>query len=255
MKRITATAVLLFSVIAADQVLAADMPLPSPSPPLEAAPAYSPAPIYDWRGLYVGFNGGYDFGKSSWSDLGNPAGTTGNFDTNGYLLGGTFGGNFQNRALVFGAEFDLDWQSIKGSSLSAFCTGVGATATPPPGAGLSCLTHSSWLGTARARLGYAVDRALFFVTGGGAAGDIRTSLSGLPLQISSGVPGWTAGGGVEIGLAGTWTAKVEYLYVRLGNGTCNVATSCGLDPAIAANDNVKFSESIVRAGINFKFTP
>src|SRR5262249_27176251 len=40
--------------------------------------------------------------------------------------------------------------------------------------------------------------------------------------------GWTGGGGVEWAFADNWTAKVEYLYVNLGNGTVNCGTSACL---------------------------
>lgn len=254
MKRVAVAVMLLLSVVAAEQVFAADMPLPSPSPPPpQAIPSFRP--IYDWRGFYIGLNGGYGFGNSSWTDPNNPLATTGNFGVNGFLFGGTLGGNFQMGAFVIGPEVDLDWQSLKGSSASAFCTGLGATALPPPGSGLSCQTQSDWIGTARLRLGFAADRALFFATGGAAMGDVRTGLSTLPLLSSSGQVGWTVGGGVEIGLGEAWTAKVEYLHVNLGTVSCNVSANCGFDPGGPAVDRIRFTESIVRAGINFKFTP
>jgi opacity protein-like surface antigen len=65
---------------------------------------------------------------------------------------------------------------------------------------------------------------------------------------------------VEIGLTDWLTAKVEYLYVNLGTVSCNSTASCGFETSGAsagasAVDSVKFSESIVRAGVNFKFTP
>jgi len=257
MKRITAAVVLLFSVIAADGVRAADMPLPPASAPAPPAvyPAYSA--LYDWRGFYVGLNGGYGFGTSSWG--GDPNKTsgltsTGNFRTRGFLAGGTIGGNFQAGAFVFGIEADLDWQSLKGSSSSAYCTGL-STGSGKPAAGLSCQTQSDWVGTTRGRVGYAIDRALFFVTGGAAVADILTGLTNQSLQKTAGQFGWTVGGGIEIGLADMWTAKVEYLYIDFNNASCNVTPACGFNAKAFPNDTVKLSESVVRAGINFKFTP
>lgn len=254
MKRVAVAVMLLLSVVAAEQVFAADMPLPSPSPPPpQAIPSFRP--IYDWRGFYIGLNGGYGFGNSSWTDPNNPLATTGNFRANGFLFGGTLGGNFQMGAFVIGPEVDLDWQSLKGSSASAFCTGVSAT-SGGGAAGLSCQSQSDWIGTARLRLGLAANRLLFFATGGGAMGDVRTGLSTLQLLNSSGQVGWTVGGGMEVGLGETWTAKVEYLYVDLGTVSCNVSASCGFDASGAlAVDRIRFTESIVRAGINLKFTP
>jgi outer membrane immunogenic protein len=75
----------------------------------------------------------------------------------------------------------------------------------------------------------------------------------LPLQNTTEY-GWTAGAGIEWAFADNWTAKVEYLFVDLGNTTCNNTANCGFD-AIAANDTVKFNESMIRAGVNFKFNP
>lgn len=59
--------------------------------------------------------------------------------------------------------------------------------------------------------------------------------------------GWTAGAGVEYGLARNWSAKLEYLHVNLGRFDCGL--SCGP----AAPDNVGFHDNLVRGGINFRF--
>ncbi len=40
-----------------------------------------------------------------------------------------------------------------------------------------------------------------------------------PASASDTHVGWTAGGGVEWALVDNWTAKVEYLYLELGNET------------------------------------
>jgi outer membrane immunogenic protein len=55
------------------------------------------------------------------------------------------------------------------------------------------------------------------------------------------------GAGVEFALVANWTAKVEYLYVDLGNVNCSVA--CGLP----GGNNVSFTENVVRGGINYRF--
>jgi len=66
----------------------------------------------------------------------------------------------------------------------------------------------------------------------------------LPFSSSTQV-GWTAGAGVEYAFTPNWTAKVEYLYVDLGNLSCNL--NC------ASGTSVTLTENIVRAGINYKF--
>ena len=249
------------TMIAASRASAADLPV-RPGP----GPAYYPVVrAYDWGGGYIGINGGYGFGQSEWSDPLNPSTitSTGNFNVNGGLVGATAGVSGQFGAFVIGVEGDFDWQGISGTSGSTFCTSLitsAAIGLQPPG-GLSCKTESNWLGTFRARFGYAWDRLLVYGTAGGAGANLNMSLNGLPVQNKAEF-GWTAGAGVEVAFADNWTAKIEYLFVDLvGNAaTCNHGYSCGNDlaatailSAAAANNAVKFNENIVRVGLNWKF--
>jgi outer membrane immunogenic protein len=260
MKRILVVAVA--SLLAASRASAADLPVRT-----GPAPAYYPvAAVYDWGGGYIGINGGYTFGQSEWgSDPFNPShlSSTGNFNVNGGLVGVTMGVSGQWGAWVFGVEGDFDWQGLSGSSSSAFCTSVFlALVAGSPAGGLSCKTQSNWIGTVRARAGYAWDRVLLYGTAGGAGANVETSLNGLSVQNNAKF-GWTAGGGLEWAFADNWTAKVEYLFVGLsGNAPCNHGYSCGYDVlaaatpppgALNANDNVTLNENIIRVGVNFKF--
>ena len=106
----------------------------------------------------------------------------------------------------------------------------------------------------RGRAGYAFDRALVYGTAGAAFGDVRANFSNDAVS-STTEPGWTAGAGVEFALAANWTAKAEYLFVDLANGSCT--TNCAIQnpngPALIPNVAVKFNESLVRAGINYRF--
>jgi outer membrane immunogenic protein len=182
-------------------------------------------PVYNWTGFYIGINGGGGWGTSSWS-------STGSFGTSGGVVGGTVGYNYQINQIVLGAEGDVDWAGLSGNTVTSCPAG--------------CTTKDTWLATARARVGYAADRFLPYVTGGAAFGDIRASMPGAPGASASNA-GWTIGGGVEAAIAGNWTAKVEYLYVDLGNFNCG--TSCG---AAAVND-VSFRANLLRGGINYRF--
>jgi outer membrane immunogenic protein len=218
-----------FTALTAGAALAADIP-PARYVPPARAPAY--VPFFSWNGFYLGINAGYGWGDSKWTDNVTAA-TTGNFDTSGAVIGGTAGYNLQTGSMVFGVETDFDWSNIKGTTV------VGC---PAPG----CETTNEWLGTARARLGYAIDRALPYVTGGLAYGQVKGTVPGVGSFSDTSI-GWTAGGGFEYAFAGNWSAKLEYLYVDLGAATCNAACSGG-NPF-----DVEFTAHLLRGGLNYKF--
>jgi outer membrane immunogenic protein len=144
----------------------------------------------------------------------------------------TLGANWQTGPWVLGLEGDVDWTNIRGSFANAAC---------PAG----CETKNTWLATVRGRAGYAFDRVLPYVTGGLAVGDVHATATGFGSQ-SETRTGWTVGAGIEGAFAQNWSAKVEYLYVDLGDVSCS-AVACGI--ATSAN----FRANIVRGGINFRF--
>jgi opacity protein-like surface antigen len=219
--------------------------------------SWVPPTAVNWTGVYVGVNSGFTFGGSDWTD--SVTGTSSNvFNTSGFVFGGTAGANYQAGPWVFGVEGDGDWADSNGfgtfttTSTSSLCAG-------------GCLTKNSWLAMARGRAGYAFDRFLVYGTGGAAFGNIQANFSTHPVTTST-EAGWAAGGGVEYALGAGWSAKAEYLFVDLGNGSCT--TNCAIQtantnpategttpfgPPIIPNVAVKFNESMVRAGVNYKF--
>jgi outer membrane immunogenic protein len=222
---LTACAALFATAITAPSY-AADMPAPL-SRPSYKGPVYVAG--YNWTGFYAGINGGYGFGKSNWT---NPGITTGDFNVNGPLVGGTIGYNLQTGSWVWGLEGDIDYSWIKGSTTTS-CGG-------------GCETRNDWLGTARGRLGYAWDRFLPYITGGAAFGDIKAT-TGLGSESHTKI-GWTAGAGVEYAFMGPWSVKLEYLYADLGKVSCSVAACGG-----GTGADVKFATSLVRVGLNYRF--
>jgi iron complex outermembrane recepter protein len=218
----------------------------SPSVVTKAAPvgwAGTPSPVIDWTGIYLGFNAGYSFGGSDWTDSVTGS-STGNFGTSGFVFGGTLGANYQVGSFVFGVEGDGD-----GADASGFGTFTAANLC----AG-GCLTNNTWLGTVRGRAGYAFDRFFAYGTAGAAFGDVRANFSNGAVS-SATKAGWTAGGGVEVALDRNWSAKAEYLFVDLGNGSCTadctIANANG--PPLIPDVAVKFQESVVRGGVNYRF--
>jgi outer membrane immunogenic protein len=191
--------------------------------PYVKAPIYNP--VFTWTGFYLGLNGGGGWGQSSWD-------RTGTFDLSGGVIGGTVGFNWQTGQMVLGIEGDADWSGITGTT-STLC---------PAG----CATRNDWLGTVRGRVGYAFDRFLPYVTGGLAAGDIRATTPGFAGATQTNL-GWTIGAGMEVAIAGNWSAKAEYLHVDLGSFNCGLA--CGL----VTPDNVSFRANLARGGVNYKF--
>ena len=194
--------------------------------PRYKAPSYVGPSHFNWTGFYLGLNAGYSFGDSEWD---SPALS---LSPSGFLGGVTGGYNLQTGAWVWGLEGDIDWADIDDN---AAC-----------GAG-TCSTKSTWLGTARGRIGYAGwDRWLPYITGGGAFGNVEAENSRTG-SASETHFGWTVGAGVEYAVWSNWTVKAEYLYADLGSFDCVAA--CG---AATANE-VSFQTHIVRGGLNYRF--
>ena len=206
--------------------------LAGPAAAADLSPGYSPyykAPAYNsaftWGGFYLGLNGGGGWGRSTWDRAGE-------FDLSGGVLGGTAGFAWQFGQVVLGAEGDVDWSGVSGTTSTACPAG--------------CSTRNYWLSTVRGRAGYAFGRILPYVTAGLAAGDINASTPGFAGASQTNL-GWTAGLGVEFAFYGNWSAKAEYLHIDLGSFNC--ALGCGL----VTPDNVSFQADLVRAGVNYHF--
>ena len=170
--------------------------------------------------------------------------TTNNFNTSGWLGGGTIGYNYQMGQWLVGAEADLDWSNIRGTFNGT---------VPVPGRRRGVLAElaaqlarhhprACRLGVGpcavlrhRRRRRRRRDRHGDCICGRGRPRRRRTAAD---TQTRF---GWTAGAGVEYAFNNYLSAKVEYLYVDLGTQTqINV-------------DNVKFNTNIVRAGVNLHF--
>jgi outer membrane immunogenic protein len=208
-----AAAVGLAALAVAGPSSAADL---GPAPYKAPAPVWV-APVFSWTGFYAGVNGGYEWGTTNFG--------IGDFGSDGWLFGGTLGYNWQTGNWVWGLEGDIDYSSAKASIAC-------------------CELKSQWLGTIRGRVGYAWDRFMPYITGGGAAGDVKMSTAGG--SESDTKFGWTLGGGVEWAFAGPWSAKLEYLYVDLGDASCSAAV-CG------ASTDVPYHTNLVRGGVNYRF--
>ncbi|MCU4178635.1 porin family protein [Bosea sp. BH3] len=255
--------------------LAADLPSRQYVAPVAVPPAFT------WTGFYVGANAGYVWSenRSRYSyALTNPADFA-DFNAlalvpqslgrngNGFVGGGQIGYNYQIDRFVLGAEADIQYlDGRQQSSWSRTLSDAVGTAT------VTTTARSSidWLGTVRARAGYAFDRTLVYATGGLAYGRTKDASSIIPTGSDDDGPfqglwtgrkagtraGWTLGGGVEYAITDNLTLKGEYLYYDLGR-TKYVLSGFSTDPDdefLGATVRRKTSGSIVRAGLNWKFS-
>lgn len=188
-----------------------------------SAPALAAAPIFNWTGFYLGGTIGGMFGSDQYA---NPFFSSTRYDVAGVIGGLTAGHNWQAGNIVFGIEGDYSWSGAKGKDFS------GCNPTP-------CTEKWPWLGTVRARVGYAFDRFLPYLTGGAAFS--RIEQAGALAQGEKNANGWTIGGGLEVVLVNNWSVKAEYLYVDVGN------------PYVFPTQRFNPNEHVARIGVNYRF--
>ena len=187
-------------------------------PPAPAAPMVEP-PLNTWSGPYAGVSLGYAFAGETEDETFNNT-----IDTDGFLLGGFAGYNYQVGNMVAGAEADIGYSWEDGSN-----------------AGLT--SESGVEGSLRARLGYVVSpNVMLYATAGGAAKDLEVSGGGV--SDSNTMLGWTAGGGADIMVTEQVFGRVEYRYTDFGSET--FATSVGDTDVSDKNHRVTF-------GLGMKF--
>jgi outer membrane immunogenic protein len=147
------------------------------------------AAVFSWTGWYVGVNGGWAWDNSS-GNLDSFSTTGGNDFRPAVVAGGTprflganheggFGGgqigyNWQMTNWVFGLETDIQGADIGRTSTVNFPGGGGIVPSVSIGR-----DHIDWFGTARGRVGVAVNNVLFYGTGGFAYGGVETSVTSI----------------------------------------------------------------------------
>jgi len=183
-------------------------------PPAPAAPMEEP-PVATWTGAYAGLTGGYAFsGRTENETIGNT------INTDGFLLGGFVGYNYQVGNIVAGAEADLGYSWEDGSN-------VGQT------------SDSGVEGSLRARLGYVVSPAvLLYATAGGAAKDLEVS-NGSASENNTMV-GWTAGAGADVMVTDNVFGRIEYRYTDFGSDTFNGQEVSDKDNRVLLGLGMKF---------------
>jgi outer membrane immunogenic protein len=198
-------------------------------------PAYVPA--FTWTGCYLGGHLGSGWGRKDWADdksdtsllnaftvSGRPA-DQGTHETTGVLAGVQGGCDYQvSSHLVIGAQADFSWANLKGEHTKA------DSFTSPPiffATTFTANTKVDRLGTITGRLGYASERALFYVKGGGAWVHDNHSMAftdANTVPVTAGMTGdadvtrwgWTVGVGFEYTLSTHVSAFIGYDYLNFG---------------------------------------
>ncbi len=259
----------VFTLAVSGLAFASDMAVKMP---VKAPPPAPPPVPYIWTGFYGGLNVGWSWGHSKngfdfsevsvsvpgrFSDITHP---------NGAVGGVQFGYNWQaTPTWILGFETDIQ---LTGERDSTTLQGV---LSPQPILDTLMLSHTEsldWFGTVRGRLGYTIwPTAILYATGGLAYGRLKESAGGMVSVITRGIPqppipisstswsstktGWTVGGGIEGVMPNsrvTW--KFEYLYIDLDGATYTLQPSTFPNPAFIST---RFSDNIVRVGLNYQF--
>jgi len=232
------------------------------------APASHPAEaylssVYDWAGFYVGAHFGSSAGASNWAATERGASTpslmgTLNFyspfdafkGTGSYSSGLQAGYGFMvSPRVLLGIEADETFPNTIAAT-QTFSTASGGLASYG-----ETVLHS---GSVRGRLGYTINNWLLYGTGGFAWSYnqlTRTQLVGSPTGTGA-LPdtaenhsfwrlGWTAGAGIEVPIATSWTARIEYMLAEFGGHGVSF-------PVGAQKFDADYTSHAVRAGLNYR---
>ena len=223
--------------------ISADMRAPVYEAPLPIVPVWS------WTGCYVGGHAGGLWAKQKEWIVRTPGGaffgqSLGGHDADSWVGGAQVGCDYQFAGrFVVGIQGDYAWTDAEGSHNSAREFGV------------AYHSQVKSLATVTGRIGYAWDRFLGYVKGGGAWErddySATTIVLGTAYTARETRSGWTIGVGGEYAFTDFLSGFIEYNYYDFG--TRNIAFEpqiAGLSPAFV---DIKETKSVVRVGLNFRF--
>ena len=246
----------------------------------DTTPATTTKSTYDWTGVYVGgFVGGASGANGTNSSTTNTTqyrypspqqSNSSNYSTGGsFMGGGTVGYNWQipKTPYLIGLEGEYGYLSLSGSSQSSSSAGGSSVNTQSK----TTIGSDYGYGLVGGRIGYALDRSLFYVKSGAVFTQTNTtnSMSGAYYSIASNAgssnsrdttTGYAIGGGVEY--APTYynnknlTVKVEYLYFGIptsSSSSSQAASDGGYFTQDTSYNNTTGGISTAKIGVNYKF--
>ena len=230
----------------------------------------------DFKGFYIGANGGTNLGRAqldttpSFSPTGYFAQTSTpaisaasnqNVDATRYTFGGQAGYNFQWDNFVVGVEADFERTPLSGSTT---VTQVYPCCSPTTFT-VNQTVESNWLFTARPRMGVVFGKLLAYGTVGYAATSVKYSAlftdtfatAHENAAFDQNKSGWVVGGGGEFQLSRHLFLRGEYLYAGFGAVTTSTNLTA-FTPPIAFPSNVfthtvDLRAQLARGGVNFRF--
>jgi outer membrane immunogenic protein len=218
--------------------LAADLPARPAPVPYKAPP---PAVVYySWTGCFVGGFGGGLWARKDWTETTTGA-AIGSHDADSWIAGVQAGCDYQFAGgLVIGIQGDYGWTDAKGSNTDLIV---------PTWTDRSNIRS---LASVTGRIGYAWDRFLGYVRGGGAWErdnyDVYETATGASIRTASETRrGWTIGVGGEYAFTNFLTGFIEYDYYDFGTRTNTFGN--------AAQADIKERKSVLKAGLNLRWGP
>jgi outer membrane immunogenic protein len=209
-------------------------------------------PTLSWSGCYVGVHVGSGWGADSWNEPPPDVREFASHRLSGWLGGGQIGCDVQRGSWVFGAEAQVSWANIDGSSaMPAHERQVGVPSLGP----ITLSSRVDSLGTITGRVGYTSGMYLFYAKGGAAwARDRFSGTEGSAFFIDEAQVrwGWTIGGGLEYRLSGNWSVRAEYNFLDFGMRNVT-STDLIFGPPFVTSADIDQYIHTATIGINYRF--
>lgn len=238
------------AVMTAVPAMAADLAVKAPPTFVER---------FTWTGCYLGGHVGGGFAHNDITDpvalvqdsfgAGPTVGaTTVSPSSSGVVIGGQIGCDYQ---------FAPSWVvGIEGAASGATISGDTTVPLPLGLAGETALVNAKtdFLGSVTGRLGFTVDRVLFYGKAGVAWAGGKYIDSGTFLGTTFRFEGpqtrtgWTAGGGVEWAFSPHWSTFIEYDYYGFGSRDTLMSDPINV---LSGTVSTKLNVQVVKAGVNF----
>jgi outer membrane immunogenic protein len=191
-------------------------------PPASFAPAGDLRPSFSWGGAYAGVSVGYkaNKGTGTWRSVSEDV------SASAATVNGFAGYNYEiSPSVIAGLEAELgyDWSKATTAIYGTRLRGGFDTAV-------------------RARLGYAYDRALFYLAAGYAGTTLKMDLGNFSAK--QWLNGWTIGVGADYAITDKMFLRGEYRYTRYARKDVQFAN---------VNNRIDLSSQALMLGLGMKF--